>query len=192
MKHFLTIFLFLYIVLNGFSQTLIIPIDSDYDSDDLVPGCYIKDVRNKYAPFIGTWIWSDGSNELTITFEKLMIVYDDPKIGYADWLIGRYKYIEDGVEIINTLDHEIEGFDVHVPLSGSYRTDSKVSIGVWDFIHEKGGKGSFEIDLFTTDPDEPMTGHLKFRNRESFIFDGSDPPPAGFSIPADVILTKVE
>ena len=48
----------------------------DFDNDDsieLTDGSYLKDVENKFEPFIGTWLWEDGDSVLEIQFSKLEI-----------------------------------------------------------------------------------------------------------------------
>ncbi|WP_299367823.1 DUF6705 family protein [Winogradskyella sp.] len=35
--------------------------NDDDNNIDLVDGCYLKDVENKFNPSIGTWIWEDGN-----------------------------------------------------------------------------------------------------------------------------------
>lgn len=83
------------------AQTPIIDIGDKYT--ELVDGAYLKDVNNQLDKFVGTWVYTNGNTSLTITFQKKTQVYNDS--WYEDLLVGEYKYVEDGVEKINTLSN---------------------------------------------------------------------------------------
>ena len=75
-----------------------------YKADpDLPEGTYYKDLNNDLNKFEGTWKWENGNNSFTIVLEKKLQVYDDTSNFYEDMLIGEYKYVENGVEIVNSL-----------------------------------------------------------------------------------------
>ncbi len=67
---------------------------------ELVDGAYLKDVNNELDKFVGTWLYTNGNTSLTITFQKKVQVQSR---FYSDILVGEYKYIENGIEKINTL-----------------------------------------------------------------------------------------
>mgnify|MGYP006999718644 CR=1 FL=1 len=68
---------------------------------------YYKDVDNDYNCFEGTWIYTNGNTSLTVTLQKkvMKLIQDDSHNFYIDAIIGEYKYIEDGIVIINTLSN---------------------------------------------------------------------------------------
>ncbi|WP_121667324.1 DUF6705 family protein [Mesonia aquimarina] len=79
----------------------------DYAS---IAGAYYKDTFNDYDRFEGTWQYSSGNTLLTITLVKKEMQYIDnsasPMLGvnyYEDILIGEYRYVENGIEKVNTL-----------------------------------------------------------------------------------------
>lgn len=80
-----------------------------YDVEDLpeYDTTYYKDVDNDYNNFIGTWRWQDGNTSLTFIFHKVEYVEHIGLGDFFDHLIGEYIYIENGVEIINTLPSPI-------------------------------------------------------------------------------------
>lgn len=81
------------------------PIKSLYNDYPGVTGAYYKDIDNDLDKFIGTWKYTSGTTSLTITLQKkIMQPFNDNNVHYyEDIIIGEYKYIENGVEKINTL-----------------------------------------------------------------------------------------
>ena len=77
-----------------------------YNPDNLgsfITGAYYKDVTNFRDQFVGTWLYTNGSNSLTVMLRKRDSLYDIGNNSYQDIMIGAYKYIENGVEKVNTL-----------------------------------------------------------------------------------------
>jgi hypothetical protein len=66
-----------------------------------IEGIYYKDINNYLDPFVGTYVYTNGTTSLKIVFEKKTMFYLLNQ--YEDLLIGEYQYIENGVEKINTL-----------------------------------------------------------------------------------------
>ncbi|MCW4468033.1 hypothetical protein OGH69_03570 [Flavobacterium sp. MFBS3-15] len=97
--------IFIIALLFGMGCRAQTPIKSLYEDDTDISGAYYKDLYNDLDNFVGTWKYTDGTTSLTITLEKReMQVFNNGKNHYyADFLVGEYKYIENGVEIINTL-----------------------------------------------------------------------------------------
>ncbi|MCW4468034.1 hypothetical protein OGH69_03575 [Flavobacterium sp. MFBS3-15] len=76
-----------------------------YDNGLDIEGAYYKDINSDLDNFVGTWKYTDGTTSLIINLQKKdMQPYSDNAITcYQDILIGGYKYVENGVEKINTL-----------------------------------------------------------------------------------------
>ncbi len=109
------------------------PILDYFTSPSSIPdGAYVKDLNNDLDKFVGTWQYVDGDTELTVVLTKEEQVYNGEY--YQDKLKGRYKYIKDGVEIVNTLNNEY----FHSIITG---------VGLWDTNLNK-------IELSLTDPDK--------------------------------------
>ena len=68
---------------------------------EITDNAYVKDINNELDKYTGTWIYTSGNTSLTIKFEKKIQVYNDD--WYEDIIVGEYKYIENGVEKVNTL-----------------------------------------------------------------------------------------
>ena len=79
-----------------------------YDVDVLigeVNGAYYKDINNFRDQFVGTWVYSQGATQLTIMIQKRdnLTNFDGLNTFNEDVLIGEYRYVENGIEKINTL-----------------------------------------------------------------------------------------
>jgi hypothetical protein len=77
-----------------------------YPTQDL----YCMDMYDVLAPFEGTYIYTNGSTSLTVQLEKRTMAYDGYM--YEDLLVGEYRYVENGIEKINTLTELINYYDV--------------------------------------------------------------------------------
>ncbi len=70
----------------------------------ITPNVYYKDINNVLNGYVGSWKYETGNDLLLITFTKLVHHYDANFNNYTDYLIGEYKYIENGIEVVNTLN----------------------------------------------------------------------------------------
>ncbi|MCK7590503.1 hypothetical protein M0G43_07965 [Subsaxibacter sp. CAU 1640] len=66
-----------------------------------VDGAYFKDLNNELNKFEGTWVCNISGMTFTIKILKKTMVFNGKD--YEDILIGEYKYVENGNEVINTL-----------------------------------------------------------------------------------------
>lgn len=101
MKH-ITLFLILLLSINCNSQNQIVGFNKSYPTPT---NAYKKDLNNDLDKFTGTWKYSNGSTELTVVIIKKEQVYNGSF--YSDELAGNYRYLENGVEIVNTLTNDI-------------------------------------------------------------------------------------
>ncbi len=67
----------------------------------ILQGAYFKDTLNDMDKFVGTWQYSNGVDLLTIIIQKKTNVYNGKH--YEDLLIGEYSYVNNGIEVVNTL-----------------------------------------------------------------------------------------
>jgi len=116
MKHIVSIIL----IISFFSckaQSVIVPIGSGEDFQKS-PDYYVKDVNNEFNKFVGTWKYIDGNTELTFKLKKELHYQADTDYNFVDLLVGEYKYVENGVEKVNTLvdfdDDSITGYDHNI------------------------------------------------------------------------------
>lgn len=72
-----------------------------------VNGAYYKDVTGLRNRFVGTWMYADGNTSLTVVIQKRdnLLRETEYKSYHEDILVGEYRYIENGVEKINTLSN---------------------------------------------------------------------------------------
>ena len=174
----------------------------DYENNDdleLTDGCYLKDVENKFQPFVGTWEWTDGSSTFTIVIEKLELVFKPHSNIYSDYLIGKYKYVENGVEIVNTLNDVVNasnmwnGATVSMWNAG-YDSDTVSRFSLKDFGKQKRGNAKFVLTEYLTDIGDGSIVATKaqwtLKDIEKSPLTAYDPSTAGFSMPTNVELTK--
>ena len=102
----ITIICTLIFLVNCKAQTPILP---RYDNEAFgsIEGAYYKDTFNDFNGFEGTWQYTNGNTTFKMILQKKeMAQYISPMSGrsyYEDLLIGEYKYVENGVEKVNTL-----------------------------------------------------------------------------------------
>jgi archaellum component FlaF (FlaF/FlaG flagellin family) len=87
-----------------FAQTPILPL---YDSIKDAPNAYYKDLQNDLNRFVGEWKYEQGSTQLIIRIQKKemqFIDYGDITF-YRDFLVAEYRYVENGIEKINTFSN---------------------------------------------------------------------------------------
>jgi hypothetical protein len=62
---------------------------------------YYKDLYNDLDRFVGTWLFTNGNTSLTITLQKKVRMQDGNF--FEDVLVGGYKYVVNGLTVVNTL-----------------------------------------------------------------------------------------
>jgi len=185
MKHIVTTIV-LFIILCCNAQTQIISLTQP-NLSNFTEGIYLKDTQGLLTPYIGTWKWESGNSNLTIVIEKLTKDYEATTTKqYRDKLVGRIKYVENGVLIFSTLTSTIPSLTQRngVPIN------NKLNFSFRDTLthHKFGGKVDF--DLINN------SMQVKFRVRDvegpRFYVPGEQPESPNFSIPKniDFVLTK--
>ncbi|GLB53273.1 hypothetical protein NBRC110019_23130 [Neptunitalea chrysea] len=185
------------------AQMPIVDIASDFNSDQIVENCYLKDVTNSFAPYVGTWQWCSGTDTLTIEMAKYSMVYDTLGLPphYRDILVGKYRYVKDGYEVINTLNYPITSsnvYDLHPiynkfwlsPIIGArYRNEDYVYLHFNDYLKDKSEPMKLVLQL--TLVGEPSKVQLILENSEHWAFSAAEHRDPEFTIPNYVILTKI-
>ena len=103
MKKLILIVLLLTTLYNCKAQQHIIPLSSDLERKDN-PDYYLKDTDNDFDNYIGTWKYENGNTSFKIVLEKRIKFLLSNDEYYEDLLVGRYQYIENGIEKANTLN----------------------------------------------------------------------------------------
>ena len=154
--------------------------------DDVVPGTYYQD--NVINNYVGTWKWTSGTDEFTIVLVKKKYNFEDYS---TDVLSGGYRYVKNGVELVNTLN------DVHIDINASdgpvaslesyVRDGNIIAFGFYD--RGNGNNGGVRADITPTGNTYSMawrlSGHGMF-----LVLPGDPPPPEGFTVPVKIVLTK--
>lgn len=84
------------------SQTIIVPIGSG-ETIEYNPNYYKKDVNNEFNKFEGAWKYENGTTKITLMLKKEEHYQASINKNFQDLLVGEYKYVVRGNEIINTL-----------------------------------------------------------------------------------------
>lgn len=109
-KIILTQILFTLVIIVANAQNPILPITTE--RHNILDGAYIKDTNNDLDKFVGTWQYSQGNDEFTVEIQKIEMYTNDQINYFKDILVGKFKYIQNGVVIadyINSIDNQISG-----------------------------------------------------------------------------------
>ena len=97
MKRIIFLTLIAIITISCKAQT--VPLYASYR--EYTQGTYIKDTFNEMNKFEGTWQYTNGTDSLTIVMQKKTHIYNGEY--YEDLLIGEYRFVSNGTEVVNTL-----------------------------------------------------------------------------------------
>ena len=159
MKQLINIIL-LFTILSCKAQSIIVPLNSGQDYE-FTSDYYLKDVDNEFDKFEGTWIYQNGTDEITFKLKKEEHYQTSSNSEYEDLLVGEYRYIENGIEKVNTL------LDIDNPLVLGYV--HKINGGV--FLHrlpanciDNSFQSEVKVSLFINHPtEEHVEGRLILR-----------------------------
>lgn len=145
--------------------------------------------------YVGTWVYSDPSigAEFTVKLRKT-IRYDSDGIDYC--LVGAYTYKIDGQIVSDCMvkfNDQVDALYMPIYATNSVLRQSLVNpnrlyMYLRDFVMRKK-TFSNEIEIISST--DPKKIHWILRNDEG-EFEAHELPPDEFSIPTDVVLTKVE
>ncbi len=102
MKNIITTITLIITALSCKSQTQIIDVQN-YDGKDIA-GAYYKDINNVLQPFVGEYLYTNGSTSLKIVLRKKTMSTPYNNKFYEDLIIGGFQYIENGQEKANTIN----------------------------------------------------------------------------------------
>lgn len=161
---------------------------TNYDTDVLHSGNYIKDTTGILDKFVGTWKYTNGNDEFTV---KIIKKEHDNFFGvndyYEDVLYGGYKHIKNGNLVVDRLNFTFNGYtDPNFPpmqgsnFSGNYNI---MTLSGTDVIVHK----PIRIELKIVNP---TTMEWKMTARENIIINGTSTALPGWGIPTDAVLIK--
>ncbi len=135
------------------SQTVTLDMATYGTNDFNNSGEYLKDFDNNLDKFIGAWKWEEGNSSFIIEFEKREMVSYQPYFNYyADIIIGKYKYVENGIEIVNNLNQSFDYIFYPIKTSFNQSNLNNLYISFIDYTKDKSGKGHIELDTTTNPP----------------------------------------
>jgi len=134
--------------LNIYSQNPVLSID-DMGWKSNINGAYYKDIGNEFDDFLGTWLFTQGSDTLKITLVKNEQYFNGNY--YEDLVVGGYQYVANGVEKINTLaDASIPNIGRNAQIWGQYIYKNCVYLPADDCIN-----GEARLSLVLSEPNSP-------------------------------------
>ncbi|MEY8849927.1 DUF6705 family protein [Psychroserpens sp. XS_ASV72] len=98
MKYIFRISILVFTIYSCKAQTPVLSLKNPGIYQD---GAYYKDLDNELDKYVGTWVHQNGNTELVLSFIKKEQTFNGS--WYKDSLLGEYKYIENGTEIMNFL-----------------------------------------------------------------------------------------
>lgn len=167
---------------------------------DLPAGSYRKDINGKLDKFTGTWVWINGSEEVTFKLQKVVHQYFSEENGYEDYMIGNYKYTKNNgsIIVINTIRIPSKFNDVpnvlpefHPLYAQCTEADTSINFNFTDILLNKEDCRA----IFEFLPGSTSQMKLTLKNREGMgvLINEGDPMPVfnhGFTIPNEIVLTK--
>ncbi|MGO4709577.1 DUF6705 family protein [Chryseobacterium sp. 2TAF14] len=154
---------------------------------------YRKDMNNIMDKYAGTWKWTNGSREFTLTLIK-QIKHHYHETGndnyYKDRIVGYYVYKENGIIIADTSSDNNLSTDYGMKVMFILNCHSQIaSIAFEDYKKYK----DFDVILESLSPTQLK---MKMFEREHIITirDGvqipAEMPQGGSTFPMEMILTK--
>ena len=150
---------------------------------------YLKDINNLYAPYIGTWKWTQGNREFTFALIKQTKYHYNKRVNnyFKDRIVGYYVYKENGVELINTINDDLtEDFGLRVYFNLDCYSDLVGKIE--DVLKNKVYRSWFEVI-------SPTQIRFKGKDDTHIRSQKEGQPPlqpqyVGTTFPLEMVLTK--
>lgn len=146
--------------------------------------------------YVGTWRYTNASTgeEFTIQLRKTSRVHVED--GTIDCLVGAYTYKKNGqiiVDCINQYNSQID--PLNMPIYATNRTFAASDVNpdrLYMYVIDVGmNKTTFSNDILIISGTDPKKIRWILRNDEG-EYETQDLPPTEFSIPTDIVLTKVQ
>lgn len=173
----------------GYSQ-IEVDIKSPYTVEILPSGSYVKDIDGDFDKFVGTWVWTNGTDTVIFKLIKVVHQFEPRTSSYEDYMIGDYSYTTNNgsVEVVNTIDQSTNlSASFHPLYACNTKSQTKIHFIFSDVVVGK----SFCYADFEFLPGSTTQLKLKQSNSESLgCIDCVSPPSISFTIPNNIVLTK--
>ncbi|MBO3115313.1 hypothetical protein J4050_01055 [Winogradskyella sp. DF17] len=143
------------------AQSIIVPKGSGLEIQEH-PNYYLKDVNNEFGKFVGEWKFDNGNSVIVLKLKKEELYQTNSSAYYQDLLVGEYKYVQNGLEIVNTLNN----FD-NADLSGY---EHGISGGIFsrrlpNWCTDNSTTQEIKVELFIEHPNNDLIeGNLILRH----------------------------
>jgi hypothetical protein len=154
----------------------------------------------KIDKYVGVWEWVSGNSKFQIILSKQKLqrvkkVNDIVTYYYGDVLVGWHCYVKNGQTIENSMDKVCTHYttwddaDGNSTLMGGASRDAYTEIFFNDLTKNKWGKARLEMLPCKTNE---ARWTLKETHGDLVIIIPDKPEiPKGFSVPTDVVMTKI-
>ncbi len=188
MKKIIIIFYIVSAYINS-ANAQIVDVNSGATVMDAPSGTYIKDVFDTFTPFLGTWIYQNGNEILTIKLEKVTQHYYPEYGNYQDFIKGNYSYTTNGGTSYSTntinINSNNNDRDVNSLYTSGPENSQIINMTFRDEIYQKTC-----YVTFTFLPNSTNQMEMKLINKGGGYILPETPPNPDFSIPNNVVLTK--
>ncbi len=179
MKNIITFITLLVFYTSCSAQQTIVDISN---RENWTTNTYLKDTNNHFNDVLGTWKWENGNNSFEIVFTKITNYSYDGINMSTDFIIGRYKYIENGnliADILNNTNYTPLDFEATL----FFNSPTEYGFIVHDVVSNKTKKGKFIISSSGLD----TTATYNIQNTEGLKFNQTN---TEFSLPTELTLIK--
>lgn len=156
--------------------------------DDIVPGTYYQD--HVITNYTGTWKWTSGTDTFTIVLVKKKRNLTKFSV---DVLSGGYRYVKNGVEVINTLN-DVNIVDINATGSPKASLQSAVRDGngfLFNFTDKIYNNKWGHVHAVITPAGNTYNFTWKLSGTGVHMSLPGDPPfQEGYSVPMDMVLVK--
>ena len=146
--------------------------------------------------YVGTWRYTNASTgeEFTIQLRKTSRIHAED--GTIDCLVGAYTYKKNGqiiVDCINQYNSQIDPLDMPIYATNSTSEASYVKPDrlYMNVIDIGKNKTTYSNEILIISGTDPKKIRWILRNDEG-EYETQDLPPTEFSIPTDIVLSKIQ
>ena len=164
------------------------------------PELSVELMANKdYSYYVGTWRWTDTTSDSEFVIKLEITQTPDPD-WTIDYLKGAYRYKKNGVVVADYMEelNESKPMMPKYPIYITADSDNNMELGVRDYLLRDGHGaakkhgGSSYIKYISDNPQQIKWVIIDDRQSGSIFADEKMIDPPGISLPADIIMTKVE
>ncbi|GAA4162594.1 hypothetical protein GCM10022217_30290 [Chryseobacterium ginsenosidimutans] len=181
-------FLIAFIAINTNAQMIVTMTHNN--SRDAQDGNYIKDTEGYLDKFLGTWKYTNSTEEFIIKIVKGEQIAGDGY--YIDRLFGGYKYMKDGIVKVNNLNFQYTDYSSpqnFADFSGSGLSTNYMIIGLPGY--DRVGYRRVRITLEVIPNTNPIQMKWKMENRENIVINNEGfKQGTGPGLPNNIILIK--